>query len=223
MERIITYDKSNDRLTGILFILLFFSLLTGEITNVHIKIDVNGIHDSLKFIGNHYTLFLVNSIIQLINLVLYIALAASLYINLRFFNNTLSHFTSFGIAATGLTLMVSASGSLSLLNITKDYLISSGIEADIVSLNGLSIAELRKNAILITFTIEAFSIIAFGIYNIKTKSILKIISFSSIILGIAMVSLEWVFFGKIIFIIVRYLVVINYLCIGYLYLKKGKQ
>jgi len=221
MDYIISYDKSSDRLIGVLFFLLVVSLIVNEFTFILIKTDVNGIHDSLKFIGANYILFIVNTINQLVTLLFYIALAAALLLGLRFLNNTLAHFISFGIGATGLTVMVAAAGSLSIFNITREYLISTGVETDIIAMNGLTIAELRENAFLIAFSLEGASIILFGIYNAVTKSISSIASFTSIILGLVLVIFEWFMYGTFSFRIIRYGIIANYLFIGILYYRKS--
>ena len=153
MDFTYTYDKSTDRIIGYLILVLFFLLILNEITSVVIKTDVNGVHDSLKYIGNHYMLFLFNSFNSLAILIVYIAISAGFLLGLRVFNAPLAHFISFGIASTGLTIMVAASGSFSILNISREYMLSNGIESDIIAINGLSIAELRKNAFLIAFSI----------------------------------------------------------------------
>ena len=221
MDLTYNQDKSSNRLIGVMLLLLMVSLIFNEITSIYIKTDINGIHDSLNFIGSHYLVYLLNSINQIILLILYIAVAASFLIGLRNVNNTLAHFISFGIAAAGLTIMVAASGSLSLINITREFLISTGIETEIIAINGLSIAELRENALLIAYTIEGTGIFLIGLFIAITKYLKVVAAYSSIILAIILIIFCWLKFDTIIFVIVKSLVIANYLFISILFLRKS--
>lgn len=220
MEYTTEVDKGANKLTGILFIILFFVLLLFTLTSIHIKTDINGIHDSFKYLSENITIYIVNTIIQLICIIAFIALSASLFLNLRSYHNTLSHFVAFGIAATGLTLMVSTSGSLSLINITREYMGAKDFESDIIAIDGLTIAELRKNALLITYTLEGLSLILLGVYNLTVKHIHKSISYTTFILGVFLILFEWLYYNTLSFTIIRYLTIINYLVVGYLFFKK---
>jgi hypothetical protein len=215
------YDEGSDRVPGVILFILFLLLIVGEFTKVNIKTDINGIHDSLKFIGSNYNLYLAHSIVQLLSMIVYIALSAAFFLVLRNYHLTLSHFVAFGLAASGLTLMVSSSGSFSMLSISNEYLMSNGVESDIIAINGLVIAELRKNAQLIAHTIEGSSILLLGIYIAITGHIHKAASFTSILISIAFIIVSWLFYGKVSFMVIKVLIILNYLFLSFLFFKNS--
>lgn len=221
MEDITNYDKNSEKITGFVFLILFAVMLCSELTRLYIKTDINGIHDSLKLIGNSSKIFLTHAVFQLIAMVLFIILSASLYLLLRPSHNILSHFIAFGLAASGLTLIVTSSGSFSLLNIAHEYILSSGVESDIIAINGLVISELRKNALLIAYTIEGLSLIVFGFLIVRSKYIHIIAGISVIVFSLVYIFISWANYGQTYFIIIKYVVIANYLILGGLILKKG--
>jgi len=221
MDNQTTYDRNTDRLTGIIILLVFITLIINELTSTVIKTDLHGIHDSLKYIGEHYILFVTNTVLWIVNLILLIALAAAFLLALKIHHNTLSHFIAFGFAATGLTIMVAAAGSLSLISITNEYLKATGIESDIIAINGLSIAELRENSFLIAFTFEGLSVVLLGLLIVISRSLPKWIGWISIIGGFIFATFCWQDLNSKIFFLGRMLIILSLFLIGARLLIKG--
>lgn len=212
-------DSDTNKLTGIIIILVFIMMVVNEISLIPVKTDLHGIHDSLKFIGDNMALYIINSASWLINLVLLIGLSAAFLMTLRNFHNTLAHFIAFGIASTGLTIMVSTAGSLSLINITNEYLQATGIDSDIIAINGLSIAELRKNAMLISYTFFGLSISLLGMYILIIKHVKKWLGWYAILIGLLFAGGGWQDLYGLPFLLVRIIFIVYILIIGISFFK----
>lgn len=204
MNSVVNYDNNTDKLTGIILFLLFVSLLLNETTNYHFESNLENIHTAMKQIGSTHLLFLINSINWVISLILFIALGAAFFLGLKFYQNTLAHFIAFGFAATGLALMVTTAGTLSLIGLSNEYLTASGVETDIIAINGLSIAELRENSFQISYTLMGLSIFLTGIFIFVTKKLEKYIALFCSLVGICLIIFAWQGYNDNTFLYVRY-------------------